>query len=192
MKIIFFGPPGSGKGTQAKLLSKFLHIPHLSTGEILRDIMEEKNDFSNKLKKIMSSGDLVSDDILKKIISQKLLTNECLKGFVLDGYPRTVSQSIFLNNFFQKNNIDLNLIINFNLDFKIIKKRIINRSRIEKRTDDSVKVIENRLSKYSDETKPLLSLYLTQHPKIYFNINADQEIEKIQKDIENLIENGNF
>ena len=94
--IIFFGPPGAGKGTQAKIISNHLNVPHLSTGDILRTRILQEDDLSKKLKEIMSSGGLVSDEILNKIVNEKL--NDCNDGFILDGYPRTLDQSNFLNN----------------------------------------------------------------------------------------------
>ena len=93
--IIFFGPPGAGKGTQAKIISKYLNVSHLSTGDILRKKLLDNDDLANELKKIMSSGNLVSDDILNSIVSSRL-KNETNKGFILDGYPRTLNQSEFL------------------------------------------------------------------------------------------------
>ena len=99
MKIVFFGPPGSGKGTQAKLLAKELNILHLSTGDILREKLSDGDSLSIRLKEIMSSGNLVSDKILNQIIANKLISEECSNGYILDGYPRTISQSEFLLSF---------------------------------------------------------------------------------------------
>ena len=93
--IIFFGPPGAGKGTQAKIISQYLNISHLSTGDILRKKLLDDDDLALELKKIMSSGNLVSDEILNSIVSSRLI-NESNKGFILDGYPRTLKQSEFL------------------------------------------------------------------------------------------------
>ena len=98
MILIFFGPPGAGKGTQAKFVSDKFDIIHLSTGDILRDQLRKNNDLSLKLKQSMDSGQLVSDNILNQIISSRLKEKDCSEGFVLDGYPRTMSQAIFINN----------------------------------------------------------------------------------------------
>ena len=98
MILIFFGPPGAGKGTQAKFIAKELSSAHLSTGDILREQLLINNEFSAKLKNIMDSGKLVTDNILNKIVSERLNTSDCLKGFILDGYPRTMDQVIFLEN----------------------------------------------------------------------------------------------
>ena len=96
--FIFFGPPGAGKGTQAKLLSKSLNIPHLSTGDILRSKILQNDEKAKDLNKILSKGQLVPDEILNEIVLDKL-ENEKKNGFILDGYPRTLDQSKFLNNF---------------------------------------------------------------------------------------------
>ena len=93
--IIFFGPPGAGKGTQAILIAEYLNITHLSTGDILRKKLLDNDDLATKLKKIMASGNLVSDDILNSIVSSRL-NNESNNGFILDGYPRTLPQSEYL------------------------------------------------------------------------------------------------
>ena len=101
MIFLFFGPPGAGKGTQASSIAKKFNIPHLSTGDILREKTIETDSLSLKLKDILDSGDLVSDDILNKIISIRLLKEDCVNGFILDGYPRTISQKDFLENYFK-------------------------------------------------------------------------------------------
>jgi len=192
MKIIFFGPPGSGKGTQADLLAKEIKIPHLSTGDILREKLKDNDDFSYDLKKTLSSGNLVSDNILNKIVSEKLLSAECKIGFILDGYPRTISQSNFFISFINQNNIIFDLIVNFQLDEKSIEDRIIYRSKIEKRSDDSKNVIKTRLNKYNKETKPIIAIYKEKFPQIFTDIDADQEISKIQYDIKNKLKKANF
>ena len=103
MKIIFFGPPGSGKGTQAKLLAKEYNIYHLSTGDILRAKLNESDQLASEFKEIISSGNLVPDKILNEIISKKLKSKDCVNGFILDGYPRTLLQSEFLLSFLSNN-----------------------------------------------------------------------------------------
>ena len=116
MKIVFFGPPGSGKGTQAKLLAKELNILHLSTGDILREKLSDGDLLSIKLKEVMSSGNLVSDEILNQIIANKLISEECSSGFILDGYPRTISQSNFLLSFCKSNSLNIDTIFDFEID----------------------------------------------------------------------------
>jgi len=187
MRIIFFGPPGAGKGTQAKLISSYLGIPHLSTGEILRSKLNEEDELSNRLKHVMTSGNLVSDEILNEIVSMTLLTDNCKKGFILDGYPRTKVQSKFLNSFLDKQDLIINKIINIDLNDKNIENRITLRSKIENRTDDSLEVIRTRIIKYNNETKPIVQSYKLKYPLNFFELNGDQKIEKIHFDIINIV-----
>ena len=190
MKIVFFGPPGSGKGTQAKLLSNELNILHLSTGDILRDKLSHGDSLSIKLKKIMSSGNLVSDEILNQIIANKLMSDECSNGYILDGYPRTISQSEFLLSFSKNNNLDLDIIFNFKIDFKLVEDRIILRSKEERRSDDNIDVIKTRLDKYIEETYPVSQFFSENFSQNFFTIDASQEVSKIQKELINIIKKG--
>ena len=190
MKIIFFGPPGSGKGTQAKILSKDLNIVHLSTGDILREKLNDGDSLSIKLKEIMSSGNLVSDEILNQIIADKLMSKECSNGFILDGYPRTISQSNFLLSFFKSNSLFLDIIFNFKIDFKLVEERIILRSKQEQRTDDNLDVIKTRLDKNIEETFPVSELFSEKFSQNFFIIDASQEVSKIQKELINIIKKG--
>ena len=190
MKIVFFGPPGSGKGTQAKLLAKELNILHLSTGDILRDKLSDGDSLSTKLKEIMSSGNLVSDEILNQIIASKLVSEECNNGYILDGYPRTISQSKFLISFAKNNNLKLDIIINFKIDFKLVEERIILRSKQEKRSDDNIGVIKTRLDKYIEETYPVSQFFSKNFSQNFFTIDASQDVSKIQKELMNIIKKG--
>ena len=187
MKIVFFGPPGSGKGTQAKLLSKELNLLHLSTGDILRQKLSDGDTLSINLKQIMSSGNLVSDEILNQIIADKLMSEDCSNGFILDGYPRTISQSEFLLSFFKSNNINLDVILDFKIDFKLVEERIIFRSKQEQRSDDNLDVIKTRLDKYIEETYPASQLFLENFSQNSHNIDASQTVYKIQKELMNII-----
>ena len=190
MKIVFFGPPGSGKGTQAKLLSKELNILHLSTGDILRDKLSDGDSLSLKLKKIMSTGNLVSDEILNQIIADKLISKECTNGYILDGYPRTISQSDFLLSFVKNNNLNLDIIFNFKIDFKLVEERIMHRSKQEQRSDDNIDVIQTRLSKYNEETYPVSKFFSENYSQNFYNIDASQDVSKIQKELINIIKKG--
>ena len=183
MIFIFFGPPGAGKGTQAAILSKQYNIPHLSTGEILRNNLLGASAESVKIKKILEKGDLVSDEILNEIIKQKLDSPECINGYILDGYPRTLSQNYWLQNYFNSENLEITKIFDINLEKDIIVKRIKNRAILENRKDDTEEVIQNRVNKYIEETKPLSKYYREKNSKNYHLINGNQEIEMIQSDI---------
>ena len=190
MKIIFFGPPGSGKGTQAKLLANELNILHLSTGDILREKLSDGDSLSIKLRKVMSSGNLVSDEILNQIIANKLMSEECGNGFILDGYPRTISQSDFLVSFFKSNSLILDVIFNFKIDFKLVEERIMLRSKQEQRSDDNINVIKTRLDNFIEETYPVSKFFSENYSQNFFTIDASQEVSKIQKELMNIIKKG--
>ena len=187
MKIVFFGPPGSGKGTQAKLIANELNIPHLSSGDILREKLNDRNDLSLQLKETISSGNLVSDKILNQIIANKLMSKDCSNGFILDGYPRTIFQTEFLLSLMKINKINLDLIFDFNIDFSLVEKRIILRSQKEQRSDDNLDVIKTRLEKYSTQTYPVLQYFSVNFKKNYFVIDASQEVSQIQKELLKII-----
>ena len=187
MIIIFFGPPGAGKGTQAKLVAGKLKIPHLSTGDILREKLLELDSLSLKLKEIMDSGNLVSDEILNEIISHRLNFADCEKGFILDGYPRTIDQKNYLQNFLKINSLKINYIFDLSLDTEVVIKRIKSRSKIENRLDDNEEIIKTRIEKYSNQTKPLSDFYSSNYSNNYFLVNGNQEIEMIQADIMEIV-----
>ena len=183
MILIFFGPPGAGKGTQASLIANNFNIPHLSTGDILRDKLLQKDELSTRLKHIMDKGQLVSDGILNEIVSNRISNHDCLRGFILDGYPRTMGQALFLNTILNSKNLKIDKIIDINVDERIIVKRIISRFKTENRQDDTEDVIKTRISRYLSETKPLSDFYRIKYSSDYLSINGNQEIEKITADI---------
>ena len=192
MKLILFGPPGSGKGTQASIISKKYNIPHLSTGDILRSKLNDNDELSKELSNIMSSGNLVTDSILNPIVTEKLLGNDCKRGFILDGYPRNITQSNFLLDFMEKNHIELDLVIDFKADEKTVTNRIIERSKTDNRSDDNIDVIKTRLEKYFEETQPLAFIFRGKMKEKFFEIDAMQEISKIKYEIENRLKNAEF
>ena len=192
MILIFFGPPGAGKGTQADLISKHYNLPHLSTGDILRSKLSDKDDLSKKLKDIMDKGQLVSDEITNEIICSRIEKIDCKNGFILDGYPRTMVQALFLNDLLKLKKLEVDKIIDIELEEKIIIERIISRSVIEKRQDDKSEVIKTRIKKYIKETQPLSNFYSKKMPSNYAVIDGNQKIEKINADIMKIIKNGSI
>ena len=185
-KIIFFGPPGAGKGTQAKIVAEFLNVSHLSTGDILRKKLLDNDDLSKKLKSIMSSGNLVSDDILNSIVSSRL-KNETERGFILDGYPRTLTQSKFLNNFLQETSTSLTHIFDIQINFETLKNRILIRSSEEGREDDNINVIETRYKEYLNSTQKVSNTYKDNYSSIYYEIDGSQQIQEITIKIKDII-----
>ena len=184
--IIFFGPPGAGKGTQAKIVSEYLNIAHLSTGDILRKKLLEQDKLANELKQIMSSGNLVSDDILNSIVSSRL-NKEAGKGFILDGYPRTLKQSDFLDKFLFNTSNSINYIFDIQISFEILKKRILKRSSEESRDDDKIEVVETRYNEYLKSTQQVSDFYKAKYPDIFYNIDGSLQIQEITQKINKIL-----
>jgi len=184
--IVFFGPPGAGKGTQAKIISNHLNLPHLSTGDILRKKINEKDDLAKKLNEIMSSGKLVSDDILNSIVASRLESNQ-ENGFILDGYPRSLPQSEFLNNYLKRISKKINYIFDIQINFSILKDRILKRSTEESREDDKFEVLETRYKEYLNTTENVSKFYRESQPNIYFEIDGSLQIEEITMKITQIL-----
>ena len=120
----------------------------------------------------------------------KITSTDCAEGFILDGYPRTLTQSDFLLSFFDKNNLTIDFVFNFKLDFEIVKNRIIQRSQKEKRSDDNIDIVKTRLEKYMKETFPVSVIFSDKFASNYFSIDASQEISEIQKELLNILKKG--
>ncbi len=180
MRIVLFGPPGCGKGTQATFISESMSIPHLSTGDMLREAVSSGSEIGSKAKSIMESGGLVSDQIVLSIVEQRIAKQDCEKGFILDGFPRTVNQAKKLDLLLNINH-KLDCVLRIKVDEEEIIKRLIDRAR----EDDKPDIIKNRFKTYNSETQPLIPFY--EERKILFNINGMQEIEKVSEDIKKVI-----
>ena len=180
MRIILFGPPGCGKGTQATFISESLSIPHLSTGDMLRSAVSSGSEIGLKAKNIMESGGLVSDEIVLSIVEERIAKHDCENGFILDGFPRTVNQAEKLDLLLSTNN-KLDFVLRIKVDEEEIIKRLIDRAR----EDDKPDIIKNRFKTYNSETQPLIPFY--EERKILFNIDGMQEIEKVSEDIKKVI-----
>ena len=184
--IIFFGPPGAGKGTQAKILSEYLNVSHLSTGDILRKKLLENDNLAIELKKIMASGNLVSDDILNSIVSSRL-SKETSKGFILDGYPRTLKQSEFLDDYLLQTSSSINFYFNIKINFETLKNRILKRSSEESRDDDNIEVLQTRYNEYINSTQKVSDYYQDNQSSMFFDIDGSLQIEEITEKIIEII-----
>ena len=180
MRIILFGPPGCGKGTQATFISDSLAIPHLSTGDMLRSAVGSGSEIGMKAKNIMERGGLVSDEIVLSIVEERIAKNDCENGFILDGFPRTVNQAEKLD-LLLSNSHKLDCVLRIKVDEDEIIKRLIDRAR----EDDKPDIIKNRFKTYNAETEPLIPFY--EERKILFNINGMQKIEEVSEDIKKVI-----
>jgi adenylate kinase len=161
MRLILLGPPGVGKGTQAKILVEQLGIPQLSTGDILRNAIANKTAMGLAAKEIMDRGDLVSDEVVNGIVSERIDQPDCAKGFILDGFPRTVPQADALATMLTQKGIALNAVVEITADADTLVSRVANRAKESggARADDSAEVIRKRLDVYKELTEPLVAYY---------------------------------
>jgi len=207
MNIIIFGPPGSGKGTQARKLADRYGIPHISTGRIFRAAMKDKSGLGNKIARIMKSGGYVPDDITIGIVKKRLEDADCAEGFILDGFPRTLPQAEALDEF---SHVDFVIVLD--IPDKVAVERIAGRrtcskcrrpatikegskckecgGKLVRRPDESDEVIPGRLKIYHDATHPLLEYYLPRD--IVHVIDGTKPVEEAFKDILKVLGDANY
>ena len=191
MIIILLGPPGSGKGTQAKFIKNKLFIPHLSTGDMLREAVQQKTVLGKKVKDIMANGELVSDQLVLEIIVDRISQNDCANGFILDGYPRNITQAESLDLILKDVNRNIDKILFLDVDFDVLQSRIETRSSEnidEIRADDKADILVKRLKEYQIQTAPLGQYY--SGDKKLKKINGMNSISQVSLDIKNFLDNG--
>ena len=208
MRIILLGPPGAGKGTQAAGIIEKYDIPHISTGDIFRKNIKEGTNLGKEAKEYMDKGLLVPDELTVGLVIDRITQEDCKNGFMLDGFPRNVSQAKHLDTFLKESNIELDKVINIEVDKSILVGRAVGRrickscsttyhvefnapkeegvcnicqGELYQRADDNEETVSKRIQVYLDETKPLVDYYNSQG--IIANINGQQSIDKVFKDI---------
>ena len=208
MRIILLGPPGAGKGTQAAGIVEKYNIPHISTGDIFRKNIKEGTDLGKKAKEYMDQGLLVPDELTVGLVTDRITQADCENGFMLDGFPRNVSQAEQLDTFLKENNIELSNVINIEVDKNILVSRAVGRrickscgatyhvefnppkiegvcnvcqGELYQRADDNEETVSKRIQVYLDETKPLADYYAK--VGILSNINGQQSIDEVFADI---------
>ena len=161
MRLILLGPPGAGKGTQAQILIDRYGIPQLSTGDILRNAIAAKTRMGLEAKAIMDRGDLVSDEVVNAIISERLDADDCKSGFILDGFPRTIAQAEALAEMLKTKDMTLDAVVEIQADEETLVQRVLDRAKETgiARADDNEEVIRNRLEVYRELTEPLVAYY---------------------------------
>ena len=211
MNIILFGPPGAGKGTQADILAKELNLYKVSSGNLLRELINKKNDFSLKIKAIIDKGSLVSDDIINRLVTKVISNKLYFNRLIFDGYPRNMNQTKILDILLKKYNQEISYVLSLKVDEVAIIKRIsgrqlcikcgsvfnefYNRSTkenhscdpkfLEKRSDDNEKVLRNRFKIYQKETESILNHYKKQN--LFTEIDGMQKIDEIYSKIREII-----
>tara|TARA_B100002051_G_scaffold232236_1_gene230829 strand:+ start:149 stop:709 length:561 start_codon:yes stop_codon:yes gene_type:complete len=181
MRLVFLGPPGVGKGTQASAICNHFNILHLSTGDILRSEIEDKSHIGLEAKSFMDQGELVPDTILLKIIQNKLNHKSTHNGYLLDGFPRTIPQADGLNQILLELKQALDIVVSLDANEEELVNRLIKRSLDSGRSDDSPDIIKQRQRVYWKQTAPLLEYY--KNLNLLKNVNGIGEIEQITKRI---------
>lgn len=159
MKLVFLGPPGAGKGTQAQLLSDSAGIVHISTGDIFRANVAQETELGLTAKKYMDAGEYVPDEVTNAMVRDRLGQEDALHGFLLDGYPRTVDQVDELESILSDLGQKLDAVISLSVDSEELVQRLLDRAKTSGRSDDTEEVIRRRQEVYVEQTAPLLAIY---------------------------------
>jgi len=158
-RLIIFGAPGAGKGTQATRIAEAFGIPAISTGDIFRSNIKNETALGLQVKEILASGAYVPDEVTNAIVRDRLGQPDALAGFLLDGYPRTRAQVVELDDMLAAQGTSLDAVIELTVDTDEVVQRLLRRAEIDGRADDTEEVIRHRLAVYDDETAPLAALY---------------------------------
>lgn len=212
--IMFIAPPAAGKGTQAEIIEAKYNIPHISTGDILRDIAEEHSELGEYVSEVLSSGGLVKDEITDQIIEQRLRKADCKNGFIIDGFPRNIDQAIRYDQILKRLNYSVGVVILINVDKKTLEKRVIGRrvcedcdavyninteenaplqdsicdicgGKLYQRNDDNLEAFENRYSLYLEKIVPIIEHYREQG--VLYEIDGNKPKDEITSQIEEII-----
>ena len=159
MRLLIMGPPGAGKGTQAKRIAEHYRIPAISTGDIFRAMKHADTPLARQVRAIMESGGYVSDEITNEIVQDRLAQDDCATGFLLDGYPRTLQQVQTLDDYLAETERPLHAVISLLADIDEVVARLLKRAEIDGRPDDNEETIRVRLQVYAEQTEPLLEVY---------------------------------
>ena len=191
MRLILLGPPGAGKGTQALRLVEKHGIPQLSTGDMLRAAVAAKTPVGLKAKAVMDAGELVSDEIVNAIVAERVDQKDCAKGFILDGYPRTLVQADAVGEMLDKRGLALDVVIELVVDDKALVGRIAKRAEETKaagkpvRKDDDPAVFPERLREYYKKTAPLTGYYYAKG--LLTGVDGMASIDNVTKEIESVL-----
>ncbi|QDU77727.1 Adenylate kinase [Bremerella volcania] len=186
MRIIFLGPPGVGKGTQSHKLVEFLNIPHISTGEMLREAIRNKTELGMKVATQMEGGRLAADEIVVQLVRQRLTQPDCRNGYLLDGFPRTLPQAASLDLGLAVDDEAVDAVLNLTVDQDELLSRLMARAQKEDRGDDNEETIRNRMKVYDDMTSPLIAYYEEQ--KVLYRIDGIGTIEEVFDRIKAVLE----
>ena len=173
--VIFLGPPGAGKGTQAVTIAKEKNLAHISTGDMLREHVSNETKLGKIAKTLLDEGKLVPDSLVIEMLQERLLSNDCVNGAILDGFPRTIAQAESLDKISEE--FKISKVIVFEADRDELIKRILNRGETSGRSDDTEESVSVRLEVYENDTAPLIEYY--EQRNLVSKINAVGEVENI-------------
>jgi adenylate kinase len=216
IRIVLLGPPGAGKGTQAKILARELNVPHISTGDLLRQNVSQDTDLGRQAKDFMNKGLLVPDELIKKMLIQRFAKSDVQSGFILDGYPRNINQAKTLDEILAKLKMDIDLVIDLATSEEVIIQRLSGRlvcskcglnfhiknmppkeemtcdncgAKLYQRSDDKEETIRKRLAVYVKESAELIEHY--RNKKKLYTLSGDEEAQEVLKKVLQLVEKRN-
>lgn len=184
--VVIAGPPGSGKGTHSKFIAEKTGLEHLSTGDLIR------NSENDRLKKIIAGGNFLSDEDMLELLSDHIESRAEAKGFIFDGYPRTLNQAKTFEKFLSENDLYMALFIELKSNYDTLLDRLLKRSKIEGRSDDDEEIIKKRFDDFKNKTLPAIEYYRAPTEPWYYGIRADLELEKVQNNIFHCLDENNL
>jgi len=183
-RIVFLGPPNSGKGTQAAILASSLEIPAISTGEMLRTAVAAGTELGQRVQGVMTRGELVDDDLMADVVRERLAQADAQSGFLLDGYPRTAAQAATLEEILGEMRADLDAVVLIDAPENVLTSRALSRGRV----DDKEEVVCERLRVYRQKTEPLVHFYETKG--LLRRIDGDQTVDQVSEQVQRSVGAG--
>jgi adenylate kinase len=188
VNVLLLGPQGSGKGTQAKLISKTYGIPQIATGDMIREMKELDTPVGREVKAVYDAGELVNDDLIIRMIRDRLDRGDTIPGFVLDGFPRNMAQAEALDALLRELDRELDVVFEFQVaDRETLMERMLKRAAEEDRSDDTPEAIRRRLEIYDEQTAPLVEYYRSTRGNVV-GIHADRPIDEVFSEIREALE----